>query len=691
MTKVRFTFVDIQGNPLPLMEFKLIVRRASFNIEDVGVTLPEELNVTTDVTGQVIVELWPLKTAYRIQVAEEYEELCGKLNWSFYVPHTTEIVEAQTLFLVPPPNNLPWDEEAMGKITQAVIDSKDSAEASEASAVRAENAAQSIEGDADRAEAARDAAEASKNAAAGSAQSAANSAAASGQSATDALASKNAAANSANAANNSAVSASNDAGRAAASEAAALASKNAAAGSATAASTSATTATNAANSATASKDAAAASATTASTKAGEASTSAGNALTQANRAKTEADRAVAATDGKQDKDTLLTNLSSAVWKANTYPVIAGDKSVFVETISDEARILLRQPTIPGMQSRLGLVPVTNSLDITPGRLVTPGWMGLGRVYSNALPNSDAQVAVPAGIYYVPATWAGSPFPGTDGRNQGYLTVKGWSSSDYMAQTWEPLRRGDAPMMHRYSYNGVWQAWQSILSGTVNQSESIDQKLVMRNIVGIGTPHTYCIDIDARSAPSLVLGYSYCTTTTLGTKPGGYSYGVVNTVVNAGDHLQQEFVGLNAVPGATQRAYRRSGYNTAWGPWRLVIDSASATEDVESGGGVVSRTIISGCVVNKFASGLIVLNGNFGTTPTIEPNAYTIVNLTLPVSTGPDISYASVVCIASPYVTNDWYGITNCYMDNPTLLKVVIRNGATAQAFGVRGIVTGHWK
>lgn len=365
MTKVRFTFVDIQGNPLPLMEFKLIVRRASFNIEDVGVTLPEEITVTTDVTGQVIVDLWPLKTAYRIQVAEEYEELCGKLNWSFYVPHTTEIVEAQTLFLVPPPNNLPWDEEAMGKITQAVIDSKGSAEASEASAVRAENAAQSTEGDADRAEAARDAAEASKNAAAGSAQSAANSAAASGQSATDALASKNAAANSANAANNSAVSASNDAGRAAASEAAALASKNAAAGSATAAAGSATTATNAANSATASKDAAAASATTASTKAGEASTSAGNALTQANRAKTEADRATAASDGKQDKNTNLTALAGVSNPAiNRFPIWTSASSMTSYLMTEYSISLLSLGNKAAFKSEFGYADRGANSDIT---------------------------------------------------------------------------------------------------------------------------------------------------------------------------------------------------------------------------------------------------------------------------------------------------------------------------------------
>ncbi|MFX0588563.1 hypothetical protein ACOART_12780, partial [Glaesserella parasuis] len=69
MTKIRFTFVDVQGNPLPDLHFKLILKRASFNDEDIGVALPETLEVTTDTQGQSIVELWPLKTAYRVQVA----------------------------------------------------------------------------------------------------------------------------------------------------------------------------------------------------------------------------------------------------------------------------------------------------------------------------------------------------------------------------------------------------------------------------------------------------------------------------------------------------------------------------------------------------------------------------------------------------------------------------------------------
>lgn len=145
MTKVRFTFFDIEGNPLQNMEFTLLLNRASFNEEDTGVILPESLVVTTDALGQAIVDLWPLKAAYKIRIAEEYEEVCGKLNWSFYVPQSDDIVDAQHLFLVPPPRNIPWDEEAIGKINQAVIDTHNDAVSADASADRAEVAATAAE------------------------------------------------------------------------------------------------------------------------------------------------------------------------------------------------------------------------------------------------------------------------------------------------------------------------------------------------------------------------------------------------------------------------------------------------------------------------------------------------------------------------------------------------------------------
>ena len=699
MTAVIFKFQQPSGDPVVGAPFTVTLRKPTFDeMNENGILLPGAIEGVTDAQGECTLELAPGYGTYYLSMVvpgeQETPEGCiGGLRYKFIVPESPTPVRVEDLIVTVPTWSRPWDEQALLIITEAKVASQAAAIASEASAVRAEAAAVDTEGDAVRAEAARDAAISSQNAAAGSAQAASSSAVSAGQSAADALASKNAAANSANAANNSAVSASGDAGRAAASATAANASKDAAAASATAASGSATTATNAANSATASKDAAATSATTASTKAGEAATSAGNALTQANRAKTEADRATAATDGKQDKNGNLTALSALTGAADRMFYFTSGSAMAAAPLTTKARSLLARADTAGMQAELGLVPVISPNDVTLGRVVTPGWMGLGTTNGNVLPSANAQVALPAGEYYTNSSWAGSPFPGVDGRNQGYLTVSAWSDSNYMAQHWRPLSRNSAANMHRFAYGGVWQAWEIICSGHETQdTNSMAQRLQMRNVLGIGTPHTYCIDIDARSAPSLVLGLSYVTNATIGAKPGGYVYGVVNTVINASDHMQQDFVGLNAVPGVTQRAYRRSGYNTAWGPWRLVIDTDSATNNVDDGG-LMSYNIVNGVVRHRFASGLQIINGTFGSTPAIPANGYnSIVDLTIPFNTGPDVSYTTALVVASPYVTNDWYGVTNSYMTTPTNLRMLIRNGAAGeQAFGVRGIIVGYWK
>lgn len=674
MTAVIFKFQQPSGDPVVGAPFTVTLRKPTFDeMDENGILLPGAIEGITDAQGECTLELAPGYGTYYLSMMvpgeQETPEGCiGGLRYKFIVPESPTPVRVEALIVTVPTWSRPWDEQALLLITEAKVASQAAAVAAEASAVRADAAAESIEGDADRAEAARDAAEASKNAAAGSAQSAANSAAASSQSADAALASKNAAANSANAANNSAVSANGAADRASASETAANASKNAAAGSATAASGSATTATNAANSATASKDAAAGSAATASTKAGEASTSAGNALTQANRAKTEADRAVAATDGKQDKHPRLTSITVLPGTTGLYSV----------------------PALDANTNSFVAVPIaTSPRDTNPARIPQVGHAGWGADSPIALTAQSSVVNINQQAMFVASglTDVGLPSGTGDFFLENFSNGGGWNK--------QIAREVTGPRSYirwRHGGNGNWSEWDEIFSTTAKVDASSGVKLRLRNYLGIGTPQTYCTDINATTpAQGVVLGYSYVTNATVGAKPGGYIYGVVNTIVNSGDHCQQEFVGLNAVAGVTQRAYRRSGYNGSWGAWRLVIDSDSATNNVDDGG-IVSQVRSGGVVQTRFASGLQIVNGNFGQTPAIAINAYSIINLTVPFNTGPDTSYTTVAPIASPFVTNDWYGITNAYMSTPTNLQLVVRNGAGAeQAFGIRGAIIGYWK
>lgn len=291
MTQVVFIFHNPDGTPRADTPFVVTLRRPGLNDEDNAVVLPDTYHMVTDDQGQFLLELEAVTSPYKVRLEPEDETICCGQSFQFYVPESDVPVYVQDLILLPPPTDVPWDEEQMNKIAQAVVDSKNSADAAhasevaaEASADRAEAAAQGVEDyAAAAAQSAADAAlsqSAAANSAAAASQSEANagtSAAAAGQSAADALASKNAAADSATAAGNSATAA-------AGSATAADASKTAAAGSATAAAGSATTASTKAGEAAASATAAQGSATTA-------SNAAGTATTEADRSKTEADRA----------------------------------------------------------------------------------------------------------------------------------------------------------------------------------------------------------------------------------------------------------------------------------------------------------------------------------------------------------------------------------------------------------------
>ena len=668
LTDVEFQFYKPDGTPLADTVFSITLKRSGFITEAVGVVVPDVINATTDAEGKVVIKLHPSSTPYFLQLPADAvvdEDCCSNAlaRYKFYVPEVAPgvVVRAQDLFIAVAPSNVPYDEEAILIITEAKLTSVNAAREALASAVRAETAAVSIEGDADRAEAARDAAELSKNAAAGSATSASQSATSATNSASSASASKDAAASSASSASGSAGTAVTAAGQA-----------TAAATSANAASATAVQAKNdAANSAAAaltSKNSAETAASTATTKASEASTSAGNALTQANRAKTEADRAVAATDGKQDKHVRLTALSNLNGTVNKYSVPA-----FLGQTANMVPVLVAQ----------------DPRDTTVGALMQTGHGGWGATNPIPLNAQSSVVNISQQAVFVASglTDVGLPSGTGDFFLDNYNNGGGW-----ITQVAREVTGPRSFERWRHGGNGNWSEWSELFTTTAKIDASSVVKLRLRNYLGIGTPQTYATSMDALTpAQGLILGYSYVSNATVGAKPGGYSYGVLNTVVNSGDHCHQEFVGLTAEAGRTQRLYRRSGYGTQWGPWVVVTDQLTATLSMEDGG-VVSQTTAGVVTQTKFASGLVITHGAIGSTPQVAAGAFTTVDLTVPFNTGSNTELTVVCPIASPFITNDWYGISNAYMSTPTNCKLVLRNGPAAeQAFGVRVAIFGRWK
>lgn len=378
--------------------------------------------------------------------------------------------------------------------------------------------------------------------------------------------------------------------------------------------------------------------------------------------------AKSAADSKQPKSDKLTSISALPGQAGRYSI----------------------PALDGATSNFVSVPLAASpRDTDAAKIPQVGHGGWGSTNPIPLTATSPIIDISQTAMFVASglTDAGLPNGSGDFFLENLNNGGGWIT--------QIARMVTGPRSYtrwKHAGQGTWSEWSEIFSTTARIDASDGNKLRLRDFLGVFTPHTYCLSMDALTpAQGLILGYSYVTQTTAGSKPGGYAYGVLNTVVNAGDHCQQDFVGITAQTGVTQRAYRRSGYGTSWGPWRLVIDSSSATSSVEDGG-VVSQAVVGGITVTKFASGLQITHGNFGSTAAIPVNAYSIINLTIPVNTGPDVSYSVVNPIASPFITNDWYGVTNAYMSTPTNLQLVLRNGAGAeQAFGVRGTIVGRWK
>lgn len=656
MTKVRFTFVDVQGNPLPSMEFKLLLRRASFNVEDVGVVLPEELEVVTDLQGQVIVDLWPLKSAYRIQVADEYAEVCAPMNWSFYVPQSDAIIEAQTLFLVPPPSNVPWDEEAIGKITQAVQDTADNANSASLSAEKAAQGAASVVGDVADAKAAAIAAKTSetnaglsKTAAAASATSAGNSATiattkaseasqsaiqasssastavqakdsallastSANNAATSALASKDSAAVSASSANTSAGTATTKASEASASAAAALASKNSAATSAT--------------EALASKNSAAVSATAAKTSETNAANSASTASTAGAAAGKTAAEAVV--DGKQDKNTNLTFLSALTPLANAVITYNAGGNGYVAK------------------------PVTD--------FVLAGQYGIGAITSPRLPGDNANAQLPAGNYHTAGSWTGSVIAGSASNNQGTLEVTPWGIATYIRQRWSSIMSAIGTY-ERFCVLGVWGEWIKVL----HEGDSV-----------WGTGKTLPLAVDMFNLPGTGFYYS---------NPGG---GTLNPMSNAAGAVMH-VAGSRGFQlwGGDDTLLFRGFTGGLHQPARTIYHDGNAVGSVGAGAIVEMGSSYLG-EWTKFAGGLVIMRAAATTTPLILANAMTIFSVTLPTALAVNNGIESLVPTVTPTLSNDHYGALGA-SSSTTTASVVIRNGAVPQTFQVKLLVIGRWK
>lgn len=80
---------------------------------------------------------------------------------------------------------------------------------------------------------------------------------------------------------------------------------------------------------------------------------------------------------KQDKNANLTAFSGLVGATDRLPYFTGAGALSLTVLTAKARLLLARADAAGMQAELSLVPVTSTSDTTAGRLLTPGYNGVG--------------------------------------------------------------------------------------------------------------------------------------------------------------------------------------------------------------------------------------------------------------------------------------------------------------------------
>ncbi|MBD8235671.1 hypothetical protein SOM46_09140 [Pseudomonas fluorescens] len=168
---------------------------------------------------------------------------------------------------------------------------------------------------------------------------------------------------------------------------------------------------------------------------------------------------------KQNLAVALVALGAVTPAADTIAYFNGTATATTAAFTAKARALLARSDTAGMQAELALVPVSSSQDATAGRLVTPGWMGLGSTLGIPLPGGNANQILPSGIYWTNTSWTGSPYTGTDPRNRGQIFVQPWGDATYQTQSFSPLfSAANNPKLERAALAGVWRGWDPVIGG-----------------------------------------------------------------------------------------------------------------------------------------------------------------------------------------------------------------------------------
>lgn len=372
-------------------------------------------------------------------------------------------------------------------------------------------------------------------------------------------------------------------------------------------------------------------------------------------------------NSKQDRNVNLSGLSAVTFTQNSYPIFNSDGSVMVETISDEARLFNQQADVPAMRSRLGLVKTTSNMDATVGRIPSVGDFGLGGPSSPYVANANLQKTEGRFSTY---NTAGLP-DGYTGAFLGVLVVTPYSN-DWVVQELTIINSVPLTWRRVFFSGTTWSAWC---------------RVPLQTQFG-----TYLPGANAQQA--LPAGEYITTATWTGSPyPGtdGTNQGYLKVTVweNGSVYALQEWAPI--IPSYGPRMYRQltaSGFQ----PWIIKPDMSSAlTEPSSLRGGLMSQAIVSGVAVYKFASGLIVMTGTFvGQSQECTPNVVSLITFDIPAGIVAS-SFSSAALSAIPLSVYDSYGVVHAQPLSDTRIQAGVRNGASQQAFVIKGTISGRWK
>lgn len=92
-----------------------------------------------------------------------------------------------------------------------------------------------------------------------------------------------------------------------------------------------------------------------------------------------------------------------------------------------------------------------------GTIVYVSDFGIGGTLGIRLPGDNANETLANGSYFTSTSWVGSPFSGSDNRNQGYLEHANQGVNTYAFQMLRGLTSSSGELV-RYKTEGAWGAW-----------------------------------------------------------------------------------------------------------------------------------------------------------------------------------------------------------------------------------------